>query len=879
MRTWWPKIKQALTGRQHLDTDLKQEIDAHLQFLIDENLEQGMTPDEARLAALRVFGNQSAIRERSYQSWQFSLFESLLRDLRYAVRGILRAPVFSIVVILTLAVGIGANTAIFSAVYAVLLKPLPFPSGERLVWLGESNGNATGVSVTWLNFEHWFKENHTFESMAAFETADLTLTGHGQAKLTHAGIVTSEFFQLTGSRSMIGRLFAASDDDPHSPLTVVLGPQFWAQTLATDPNIIGKSITLNGSLYTVVGVLDHDPGFFLRSEDYYLPLRPSPAQLSKRDLHDSIRVLGLLRPGVTLASARSDLDSILARLAKVDPGPEDNFRAYAEFLTQERTGDIRRPLALLMGSVCLVLLLACANIGGLLLIRSTTRAREIAIRTAIGAGRSRLARQLTTETLLICSLGGAVGLLLGALGLHAMETLGPRGIPRLSEASLNLPVLIFAAVLTLAVGLVCSVVPVLSSRNMSFSVLLKEGSSGSGSSATGHMLRGGLVIVEIAAAVVLLFSAGILLRSLWAAENASPGFDPNHVLALELQLPPSRYKSDGTILDFYSRLESALRAQPGIDSVGAVNCPPAAGDCGDWWYSIVGKSMPARGDVPMTLTNIVDSTYFATMRIPILAGRAAAAEDRAGALPVVIVNEDLARKWWSDPRLAVGRYIKLGGPYMNGPVLEIVGVAGDEPQMGLDAPSSPQIYFPIAQKVDSAMVVMIRTRGNPDSVIPAVRHTLASLDANIPIQSLKTADQWLGASLVRRRFITLLVALFAAIAVVLAAIGCYGVLNYWVGSRRQEIAIRMAMGAGTLAVLRRSGIQAARLGVIGLVIGLAGSWLASRWVSSLAFGISSQDPVIFVSASIIAIMIVVTAAAVPLWRATHINPIETLHEV
>ncbi|HEV2134662.1 MAG TPA: ABC transporter permease [Terracidiphilus sp.] len=879
MREWWPKFKRVLAGRQRLAGELQQEIEAHLQFLIDEKVERGMTPEAARAAAQCELGNQAAIRERSYRAWQFASLESLLQDMRYAIRGIVRTPVFSFVVILTLAVGIGANTAIFSALYAVLLKPLPFPSGERLVWLGESNGKATGVSVTWLNFDHWRKENHSFDSMAGFQNADLTLTGRGPALLTHAGEVTSGFFQLTGSRPMMGRLFGKADEGPNSPETVVLSPKFWAHMLGADPQTVGKTITLNGNSYVVIGVLDRDPGFYLRPVDFYLPIRPTPAQASKRDMHGSMRVLALLKPGVTLASARLDLNTILERLAKADPGPEDSFRAYAEFLTRERTGDVKRPLVLLMGAVGLILLLACANIGGLLLFRSTTRARELAIRTAIGAGCSRIARQLVTETLVICSVGGAFGLLLADFSLRAMEKLGPRGIPRLLEANLNVPVLIFAAALTLAVGLACAVVPVLSARRVAFSVLLKEGSAGSGSSRWAHMLRGGLVVTEIAAAVILLFTAGILLRSLWAAENVNPGFDPNHVLALELQLPPSRYKGDGIILDFYRRLETALRAQPGVASVGAVVCPPAAGDCGDWWYSIVEKPTPSRGDVPLTLTNAADSSYFQTMRIPILAGRALSEEDRAGAPAVAVINETLARKWWKDPRSAVGEHVKLGGPYRDGPVVEIVGVAGNEPQMGLDAPSFPQIYFPAAQSVQGAMVVMIRTLGAPETAASAVRHTLASIDSNVPIQSLKTADQWLGATLVRRRFITLLLALFAAIAVILAAIGCYGVLNYWVNSRKQEIAIRMALGAGTLAILRRTGNHAATLGVVGLLVGLAGSWFTSRWVRSLVFGISSRDPAVLVTAALLALLIVAFSAAVPLWRATHVDPIETLHEI
>jgi len=878
MRQWWSKVARALGRRRNLANELQKEMEAHLQFLIDENLERGMPPEEARAAARRHFGNAITVRERSYQSWQFPTFESLLQDLRYAARGIWRARVFSLIVILTLAVGIGANTAIFSAVYAVLLKPLPFPSGERLVWLGESSAKASRISVTWINYEHWRTENQSFESMAAFQKTDLTLTGRGQAALTHAGVVTNEFFRLTGSRPIMGRQFLASDDEPQSAATVVVTRAFWAETLSADPQIIGKTITLNGTAYIVIGVLARDPGFFLPPVDYYLPFHPSVAEASKRDAHEWMRVLGLLKPGVTLSQARSDLDTIMQRLAQADPGPESDHRAYADFLTEHRTGDVRHVFILLMASVCLVLVLACANIGGLLLIRMTTRAREMAIRTAIGAGRRRLARQLLTETVLITLVGGVFGIYLAGFGLQALEVLGPHDIPRLSEASLNLPVLIFAAALTLAVALVSSVVPLVSSDKVNLTILLKESSTGSGASRIGHALRGGLVIAEIAVAVILLFTSGILLRSLWAAETLNPGFESRHLLALELQLPPLPYKSEGAILDFYGRLEAALRAQPGVESVGAVNCPPAAGDCRDWWYSVVERPTPSPQDMPVTLVNMADVAYFRTMSIPLIAGRAFSDEDRADGPTVAVINEEIARAWWKDPRSALGQHIKLGGPHMEGPVIEIVGVETNVPQTGLDSPPLPEIYLPAAQRVDAAMVVMTRTKGNPESMIATVRQTLASIDGNVPIQSLKTADTWLGATLVQRRFTTFLLVLFAGTAVILAGIGCYGVFNYWVSCRRHEIAIRMAMGAGTVAILRRTGRQAARLGVIGLVTGLTGSWGASRWLNSLVFGVSTHDPVVFCSAALAAFLIVLLSAAVPLWRATQIDPIEALHE-
>jgi predicted permease len=878
MREAWAKIRSLFSSRRDLAGELSEEMKAHLQFLIDENIERGMTREDAERAAHREFGNQVKVSERAYTAWQFPSLETILQDVRYGIRGILRAPAFALIVILTLAVGVGANTAIFSAVYSVLLKPLPFPSGQRLVWLGEDVPNADGVAVTWLNFQYWQAENHSFEAMAGYRTGDYTLTGHGQAVLTHAGVVTSQFFALTGSRAVLGRLFTASDDDPHAPPVVVVNQAFWAKTLGADARIVGKTLMLDGTAYEIIGVLPRDPEFFLRAPDYYVPYRPSPGEISKRSAHESMRVLGLLKPGVTLAQARADLNSIMERLAHADPGPESDHRAYLELLSVERTGDVSDALKLLMGAVGLLLLLSCANVGGLLLMRVTTRAREMAIRSALGAARARLARQLVTETLLLASIGGVVGLLLAALGLRAMAALGPRDIPRLSEASLDLPVLLFAAGLTLAVGLLCALVPVFSSGRVNLNAVLRESSAGAGSGRLGHGLRTGLVISEIAAAVVLLFTSGLLLRSLYAAETASPGFDPNHVLALELQIPPSRYKADAAIFDFYNRLESALRAQPGVVSVGAVNCQPGAGDCGDNWYSIQEKPTPPRDNVPLTLLNMADATYFQTMRIPILAGRGPSPEDTATAPPVAIVNQEFARGEFPNARAAIGRHIKVGGPYMPGPVVEIVGVIANVSQMGLDADPEPTIMFPAAQRVDHSMVVMLRTHGDPEAQMDSVRHTLASIDPNVPIQSLKTMDEYLGATLAQRRFVTLLLAIFAAMAVILAAIGVYGVLNHWVGSRRQEIAIRMAMGARTAAILRRTGRQAVLLGIIGLAIGFGGSWMAARWLKNMVYSVSVHDPLIFILAGVAALLIVIVSAAVPLARAAGVDPISVLRE-
>ena len=859
--------------------ELHDELEAHIRIAVEERMARGESYEAARASAMREMGNSALVADVTRSKWGWQWLERIAQDLRYALRGMLRKPAFALIVIATLAVGIGANTAIFSAVYAVLLKPLPFPHGERMTVLGESSGKADGISVTWLNFDHWRKENHSFEAMAAYVSTDLTLTGRGEAMLTHAGVVTSEFFPLTGVRPVLGRLLTASDSEPQSPETVVVSQAFWAHSLAADPQIVGKTLMLNGSARTIVGVLAREPGFFLQRVDYYLPYRPTPEQLARRDLHGGIRVLALLKPGVTLAQARADINTIMQRLAKADPGPEDDHHAHAQFLTEQMTGNVQHVFTLLMGAASVVLVLVCVNIGSLLLIRMTERARELAIRNAIGAGRARIARQLLTETLLITGLGGACGVALARASLQVMKVLGPREIPRLMEASLDLPVLLFCAALTIVVGLLCALAPVLASRGVNLALVLKESSAGAGTGRISHAVRSGLVAAEVAAALVLLFTSGLLLRSLMAAENVNPGFASDHVLALELQLPNMRYGTDAAVLDFYSRLETTLHTLPGVQSVGAVSCPPAGGDCDDYWYSIVEKPMPRREDVPLTLTNVADTDYFRAMEIPIIAGRDFNEQDRAGGVEVTVISETMARAWWKDPHSAVGQHIKMGGPYMKGPVLEIVGVVGNVAQFGLDSTGAPTFYFPAPQHTDNSMVVMIRTAGDPAVVAGGVRRVLAATDSEVPIQSLKIMNEWLGGSLTQRRFITLLLTLFAAIAVILAAIGCYGVLNAWVTSRRQEIAIRIAMGASAMAVLRRMGRQAAVLGAIGLVAGLAASWGASRWVESMVFDVSTHDVTVLICAAVGALFIVVVAAAVPLWRATQVDPIETLHEV
>jgi putative ABC transport system permease protein len=803
---------------------------------------------------------------------------SIIQDLRYGLRMLVKSPGFTIVAILTLALGIGANTAIFSVVYSVLLRPLPYPSGERLLWLGESTAKASGISITWINFEHWRHDNDSFENMAAFAGEDLTLTGRGDAVLTHELLVTSDFFQLTGARPDLGRLFTDIEDTPGAAPTVVATADCWQRKLGGDPNVVGESVVLDGTSYQIVGVLSPRFQFLTGVIDFYLPLGRAAGSSHKRSDHGNIRAVGLLKPGATLTQARTNLDAIMQRLALSDPGPEDDHRAYAAYFTEVMAGDVRTTLLVLMSAVGLVLIIASANVASLLLVRSTARAREIAVRMAIGAGRARLVRQLLTENIVIAAIGGALGLLLAGWCLRTLLLIGPRDIPRLAEATLDIPVLLFAAAISVAVGLLAGLAPVWNAGKVDLSTALKEGSPTTGTGRRGQAFRSTLVIAEIAITLMLAFASGLLVRSLIAAQHADTGFDPKNLLAIELQLPESRYKSDDSVREYYGQLSQNLRAEPGVDDVGLVMCPPGGGDCGDFWYSILEKPTPGRDDVPLSLYNIADANYFRAARMRLLAGRIFNESDRANGSRVTMINERLARQEWSDPQLALGQHLKVGGPYIEGPTLEIIGVVANISQEGLDAERSPTFYYAFSQKPSSAMVVTLRTNGDPAQSMNAARRQVSALDRDVPIQSLRTAEDWLGATLQRRRFATLLLGLFGGLAMLLAAVGIYGVLNYWVSARQREIAIRLAIGAQRSSILRWAGLHATRLAVIGIVFGAIGAWSAARWLESLVFGVSARNPVMMLLAGAAVIVIAALAASVPLWRAMHTDAVRNLHE-
>jgi predicted permease len=681
-------------------------------------------------------------------------------------------------------------------------------------------------------------------------------------------MVTAPYFPMLGMRPLLGRLFDARDDQRSSAPAVVLNHRFWSSRLGGDPSIVGATLLLNGSPYEVAGVAA--PLWEPWKVDYYLPLGKAAGETTNRAQHGSIRSLARLRPGVTLAAARADLDSILRDLAALDPGPETEHRAYAAWWAETNTSDVRSTLLILMGASVLILLIACANVASLLVARNLARGGELALRKAIGAGRLRLARQLLTETSVIAAIGGAVGIALAYGVLRALVALAPSDIPRLADTSLDVPVLLFACGLTLASGLAAGLAPVLMAGRVDLSGALKEGWRLSGGGRRKQSLRNTLVVAEVALTFVLAFGSGLLLRSLIAAERVDPGFRPERLLSFELQLPSRAYRTRDAVADFYSRLLAGLRATPGAVAASMVYAPPGGSDRGDWFYSIAARPAPPKNDLPIALFNSAEAGYFQTMGIAIRQGREFTVADTATAPKVAIVNETFARQWWPGGG-AVGNQIKFGGPYQEGPLLEIVGVAADVRQDGLDTKPMPEIYQPYAQRGGERMAIMVRSAGNASALMPAVRAQVRALDPNLPLLNLETMEKSLGASLARRRFSTLLLGVFAGLALTLATIGIFGLLSYWVSVRESEIAVRLALGARPSVILRWTGMHALRLAACGVAVGMMGAWVAARGLADLVFGIPPRHPASMISAALAVFAIAVVASAVPAWRAARVD--------
>ena len=793
-----------------------------------------------------------------------------MKDLRYCLLMLRKRPVFTAIVMLTLALGIGANTAIFSVVNAVLLNPLPFPEPERLVRIFESNPGRSWpeFSASEPNYYDWVDQNDVFENLAAQQGAAFNLTGSGEPERIVGAFSSANLFPTLGVAPVLGRNFLPEEDRPGASRVVILSHQLWQRRFGSDQDLIGKTVQLNGESHTVVGVLPR--GFtFTNATELWVPLARNLAQ-SNRSNH-ILSVFGRLKPGVDLDQATANLQTIAGRLEQQYPASNEGWGVrtltFYDWITPE---PIRRSVLVLLAAVGFVLLIACANVANLLLVSGSSRHREIAIRSALGASRARVVRQFLTESVLLSLLGGTAGVLLALWGVDLLATNTSLNIPRLDEARLDARVLGFTLGISLLTGLLFGLAPAWQASKIDVNETLKEGAKGT--SGTRHWLRKVLVIVEVSLALVLLTSAGLMIRSFAHLQNVRLGFEPDSVLTMQLNLPASKYGDGGGRVNFFDQLLQRFRAVPGVRDAAAISQVPFSG--GNWAMEVTieGQTLDANQSVLSADARAVTPDYFRTMGVPLLQGRDFTDADRGDSPFVLIVSETFARQFWpnEDP---IGKRVSPGKGNGFGTV---VGVVGDVRNLSLADEARPAFYFSNGQLARPSLTVVVRTAVRPETLSNALRAQALALDADLPIYNIRAMSTIVSDAGGQPRFQTMLLGLFGASALLLAAIGVYGVMAYSVTERTREIGIRIALGASRGDVLRLVVGQGVVLMLVGVGLGLAGAIAATRLMGSLLIGVSATDPVTFAIVSALLIAVGLAACLIPARRAARVDPMVAL---
>jgi len=808
--------------------------------------------------------------------------QTLWQDLRFGFRTLTRKPGFTVVAIIALALGIGANTAIFSVVNSVLLRPLAYQDPEALVVINHDYPKINlKASVSAIGYTHYRDNAKSFESVAAMTGGGFNLTGGGDPEQVNGALVTHNFFSSLGAEAGLGRVFLPEEDQPGKNKVVVLSHSFWQRRFGGDPGIVNKNITLNDESYTVVGIMP--PSFQFGRElgqvvDLWTPIAFTPQQLSYNNLtNENLFVFARLKRGVTIGQAQAELDTIAANLRRQYlpwAASRSEWGLTTQYLSELVVGDIRLALWILMGIVGLVLLIACANVANLLLARAADRQKEMAIRTALGAGRRRVIRQLLTESSLLALIGGAIGLLLAWLGVNALVKVNQVQIPRSSEIGVDWRALAFTLGVSLLTGFVFGLVPALQISKADLHETLKEGGR-TGSSGPRAWVRNTLVVLEMGLALVVLVSAGLLVRSFWRVQQVNPGFAPKNTLAMSLVLPATKYKEPAQRVNFYNEALRRIRALPGVQSAGATSILPLSGNNSSGSFQIEGRVIPQGQSSPHGDRWAATTDYFSTMRIPIIRGRFFDDRDTMESQPVAIIDETMARKYWPDEDPMGKRITFQGGP--NNPIWrEIVGIVGHVKHKGLDGESRVQYYIPHSQTQNAFMSLVVRASVDPASLTGAVRGAISGLDKDLPVFRVKTMEQFVSESMAQRRFAMALVGIFAAVAMALACVGLYGVLSYSITQRLREIGIRMALGASGADVLLLVVGQGMLLALAGVALGSVAAFLLTRLMDNLLFGVTAGDPLTFVTIAALLTLVALVACLSPALRATKVDPIEAL---
>ena len=856
---------------QRADRELHDEIETHLRLLTERYVRQGLTEAEAARAARRQFGNVTLLQEDHREMRGIRFIESVFQDVRYGLWMLRRNPGFTLAAVLTLSLGIGANTAIFSVINGVLLSALPYPEPERLAMILP----ATEGFANYPTFVDWRDQNQTFQGVAAMCADALDLTGGGEPEKIRAADVSANFFQVMGVNLAHGRGFTAEEEQLGNHRVVVLGHSLWQRRFGGDPGILNQTISLNSVPHVVVGIMA--PGFrFPENTDMWRPLAPDERRRTSRN-GSWLRLVGRLKPGVTQTAAQADLKLIAKQIAdqlRLKHSELSGSGVTIMPLLEHTVGSISKNLMILFGVVLLVLLIACANVANLLLARAAARRREVAVRAALGAGRWRIVRQLLTENMLLAVLGGALGVLLAWWGLRLLLALCPANLPRLDNIRLDARVLWFTLALSLLTGLGVGLAPALQATRLELNQALKEGWSGGAGSRPAQRIRGVFIVAEMALTLALLIGAGLLVRSFWRLQQVNLGFRADHLLTLQLDLLQSKYPGWKAV-SFYERLQERLAALPGVEAVSATSdiLLSEAPDSGGF---TIENGPPTEEELELPFTS-VQPNYFQTMGIQLLKGRAFTAQDTREGPKVGIVNETFVNRYFpkEDP---IGKRFTFGGP--DAKWITIVGVVRDTRRQGLDKPIRIESWLPHAQGFEQqpslSMEVALRTTGDPLALIHAAREAVWSLDPDLPIIKIHTMEQVLSERVALRRWNMLLLGLFALVALILAAVGIYGVMSYAVTQRTHEIGIRMALGARGADVLRMVVWRGMSLTLAGVALGLAAALALTRVMGNLLFEVSVTDPATYALIALLLVGVALIASYIPARRATKVDPLQAL---
>jgi putative ABC transport system permease protein len=873
--------------RERLDQDLDEEMRAHLEMRTADNRAAGMSPEEARLEAQKRFGNTTLLKEDARNADIVGWLDAAARDFRYALRMLRRSPGFTAVAVLTLALGIGANTAIFSVVNSVLIRPLPYPDPAGLVMVWENNSLHPNPhnTVSPPNFLDWQSRNTVFSGMAyIFDERD-SLTGNGAPEEVVVQDVSVNFFSVLGVNPILGPGFTPENGQRGHENVVILEYGLWKERFAGDPAIVGKSIVLNGHPQTVVGVAPQNFQWFIKDGSFtgakprmWSPFVFPQSFYDRKDIGRFMTVAARLKPGATPSQAQTQMNAIASQLEQEYPDFDGHWGVNVVPLREQISGDLRLALLVLFGAVAFVLLIACANVSSLLLARAASREREMAIRTAIGASRWRIARQLLMESLLLALIGGGIGVALAVWGTNALLAASPTNLLDLRSISLDFRVLTFAVGATLLAGLLFGFLPSYISAHSRISETLKEGGRGSSSAHRRAFARNAFVVTQLGLALVLLAGSGLLIRSFVRLIGVDPGFDSGYLLTFKVTLPNSKYGTDPLCLAFFHQLLARISAVPGVRSVSMESFPPLTGLGSATGVHILSQPQQSLMDLPVANVRVVGSDYLSTMNIPLRAGRFFSAQELAEEKHVTIINQVFADKYLHgvDP---LGQkaviYMKSLEESGNKPS-EIIGVVGDVHQMGLDTAPEPTVYWPHPELVMTGMTILVRTSNDPLALVSTARSELQQLDPELPMAAVATMDQLLADSLSRSRFTMLLLGIFSAVALVLAAVGIYGLIAYSVTQRTQELGIRIALGAQRRDVLRLVLGQGARLTLLGVTLGILAALAVSRLLASMLFGVSATDPLTFAGVAALLGIVALLACFIPARRATRVDPIVAL---